>query len=263
MEIKMIKKIGIGFVLQFAIDDFKTKYAGSLLGFLWAFLQPIITITIYWFVFQIGFKNDNVGDIPFILWLVTGIVPWLFASEAIINSTSSMVDYSYLVKKVVFNIDILPLARIASVLFVHIVLLLFTFVLYAIYGFTLKIYSIQILYYMLYNVIICIGISYFTASLFVFFKDIIQLVSAILQVIFWLTPIVWNIDIMPENVQKVVHYNPIFYVINGYRDALASHKWFFEYSSSDTFYYWMLALLILGAGIYTFNKLKTHFADVL
>lgn len=259
----MKKKMDIRFIAQFAIDDFRTKYAGSLLGFMWAFMQPIITIFIYWFVFQVGFKNENVEGVPFILWLVTGIVPWIFISDAIVNSTSSMVEYSYLVKKVVFNIDILPIARIMSVFFIQIFLLMFTLVLYVIYGIIPRLYCIQLLYYMIYSIITCVGIAYFASALYVFFKDVIQLVSVVLQVLFWVTPIVWNMDIMPENVQNVLRFNPIFYVINGYRDALIRHKWFFDYSIGDTIFYWINALILLWIGIYTFHKLKPHFADVL
>ena len=82
------------FVSQFALDDFKTKYAGSVLGFFWAFVQPVITVLIYWFIFQIGFKNGDVDGYPFILWLVSGLLPWFFVSDSITNATSSLVEYS-------------------------------------------------------------------------------------------------------------------------------------------------------------------------
>lgn len=109
------------FVSQFALDDFKTKYAGSVLGFFWAFVQPVITVLIYWFIFQIGFKNGDVDGYPFILWLVSGLLPWFFVSDSITNATSSLVEYSYLVKKVLFNINILPVARVVSVVFCTII----------------------------------------------------------------------------------------------------------------------------------------------
>ena len=110
---EIIKKIvtDMAFVWQFAIDDFKAKYAGSALGCMWAFLQPIITIVLYWFVFQLGFRSQPVEGFPFILWLMIGLIPWLFISEAVTNATTSMVEYSYLVKKVLFNINILPFTK--------------------------------------------------------------------------------------------------------------------------------------------------------
>ena len=133
---KKIKKMELNtaFVCQFAMDDFKTKYAGSILGLIWAFIQPIITVVIYWFIFQVGFNNDAVSGYPFILWLVAGLAPWMFISDAIVNATNSLVEYSYLVKKVVFNITILPLAKVVSVFFIQVVLVVFTIILFLAYG---------------------------------------------------------------------------------------------------------------------------------
>ena len=105
------------FIWQFAWDDFKAKYAGSALGAAWAFLQPVITIVLYWFVFQLGFKSAPVKDFPYILWLASGIVPWFFATEAITNATICFSEYSYLVKKVLFNINILPIVEKSNHLF--------------------------------------------------------------------------------------------------------------------------------------------------
>ena len=61
-----------------AKNDFKTKYAGSYLGIIWAFIQPVITILLYWFVFQVGFRSRPLDDYPFVLWLTAGLVPWFF-----------------------------------------------------------------------------------------------------------------------------------------------------------------------------------------
>ena len=97
-------KNNCAFIMQFAMDDFKTKYAGSVLGFFWAFIQPIITVVIYWFIFQVGFKNGDVDGYPFILWLVSGLLPWFFVSDSITNAIPCFGEYSYLVKKVNFSV---------------------------------------------------------------------------------------------------------------------------------------------------------------
>jgi len=107
-------------IFSLAKNDFKTKYAGSYLGIIWAFIQPIITVLIYWFVFQVGFKSAPMKDFPFVLWLIAGIIPWFFFQESLMNATNSLLEYSYLVKKVVFKVSVLPLVKIISALFVHI-----------------------------------------------------------------------------------------------------------------------------------------------
>ena len=204
MKLKKLQiRNDIAFLLEFAIDDFKGKYAGSVGGVVWAIIQPISTIILYWFVFQLGFKSQPVIGIPFILWLISGLLPWLFLSDTIANATSSLVDYSYLVKKIKFNIYILPLVKIVSGLFVHFVLLGFVIGMFALYGRSVDIYYLQIPYYLLFTVVILSGVCYLTSTLFVFFRDTIQVVSILLQIIFWTTPIVWSLDIMNTEIQNM------------------------------------------------------------
>lgn len=256
-------KTNISYIYQFAIDDFKTKYAGSALGMMWAFLQPIVTVVIYWFVFQIGFKNQAVGEYPFILWLVSGLAPWFFFSDSISNAVTSLVDYSYLVKKVVFNIQILPIIRIVSVFLVQILVLLFTGVLFVCYGFFPRFKWLQVIYYIIYTFVLGMGIVYFASALYVFFRDVIQVVTILLQIVFWTTPVVWQFDIFDEKIQNILSRNPFFYPVRGYRDALMDGNWFWEYEIGENVYYWIVAVLCLIIGYSIFKKLKPHFADVL
>ena len=101
-------------IRKLAKNDFKTRYAGSYFGVVWAMVQPVVIVLVYWFVFQIGLNNATAElkqgiTVPFVLWLVSGIVPWFYFSESLSNGTNALLEYNYLVKKVVFNIDILPL----------------------------------------------------------------------------------------------------------------------------------------------------------
>lgn len=122
-------------IFKLAKNDFKTKYAGSYLGIIWAFVQPIMTILLYWFVFQVGFRSQPYGDYPFVLWLTAGLVPWFFFSDAWNGATNSMLEYSFLVKKVVFDIGILPVIKIFSAFFVNIFFSLFMVVLFMVNGY--------------------------------------------------------------------------------------------------------------------------------
>ena len=113
-------------IWNLAKSDFKARFASSYLGTFWAFVQPVITVLIYVFVFQVGFKSgDTSTGYPYLLYLVSGICPWFFFSEAWMNATGCLVEYSYLVKKVVFKIDVLPMIKILSSLFVHVFFIFF------------------------------------------------------------------------------------------------------------------------------------------
>lgn len=250
------------FLIQFSIDDFRNKYAGSVMGMTWAFIQPVMTIVIYWFIFQIGFKSQPVDNFPFILWLVSGLIPWFFVSESIVGVTTSLVEYSYLVKKILFNINILPLIRVFSCFFVQIFLAFITILFFAFFGFLPDIYYLQLPYYMLYMIVLITGLGYCTAALYVFFKDLIQIVNIVMQIVFWLTPIVWNFEIMPEMVRKILVFNPVYYVIQGYRNIFV-YKEFFWKNWQMGIYYWLIATGCLVLGKKIFDKMKVHFADVL
>ena len=141
--LKKLRKLTV----TLAVNDFKTKYSGSYLGIFWAFVQPVVTVTVYWFVFQLGFRSDPVKDFPFVLWLIAGIVPWFYFSDALNGGTNSLLEYNYLVKKVVFNIDILPIVKVCSALFVHGFFVCFMFILYLAYGYGIDLYCIQDIYY--------------------------------------------------------------------------------------------------------------------
>lgn len=244
-------------------NDFKTKYAGSYLGIFWAFVNPVVTILIYWFVFEFGLKIGSPSeDIPFVLWFTAGIIPWFFFSDAINNATNSFIEYSYLVKKVVFKISVLPIVKILSATFIHVVFIGFIVILYFLYGRFPSIYTTQILYYSFCTFILILAISYTTSSIILFFRDLGQIVNIFLQIGMWLTPIMWNYNIIPIEYQWIAKLNPMYYVVEGYRDSLINNIWFWE-KFNQTSYFWISTSLIFLFGAIVFKKLKFHFSDVL
>ena len=132
-------------IWKLAKNDFKTKYAGSYLGIIWAFVQPVITILVYWLVFEKGFSAKaemfkSGVEVPFVVYLTSGLVPWFFFSEAVSSSTNALIEYNYLVKKVVFKISILPLIKILAACFIHVFFVGVLLVIYLIYGYPPSLY---------------------------------------------------------------------------------------------------------------------------
>ena len=90
-------------IWSLAKNDFRKRFAGSYLGIVWALVQPVVTVLVYWFVFQVGLRQTaKIGDVPFLLWMLAGLVPWFYFNDALNGGTASLVEYSYLVKKVGF-----------------------------------------------------------------------------------------------------------------------------------------------------------------
>lgn len=250
-------------IWSLAKNDFKTKYAGSYLGIIWAFIQPIVTLLVYWIVFEFGLKAGSpVQGIQFILWFATGLIPWFFFSDALMNATNCLFEYSYLVKKVVFKISILPIVKIISALYVHLVFIGFVILLYSFYGFYPTIYILQLPYYVMCTFFIVLGMSYVTSSIVLFFKDLGQIINIFLQIGMWMTPIMWSYTIIPEKYQFIVKLNPMFYIVEGYRNTFINKIWFFE-NYFQAIYFWIIALGMFVFGALIYKKLKPHFADVL
>ncbi len=251
-------------IWDLAVNDFKTKFAGAAFGTVWAFIQPIVTILVYWFVFQVGFRSGTSGNtqVPYALWLSTGLIPWFFFSDAWNSATNSLMEYSYLVKKVVFDVSIIPCVKIFSALFVHCFFVILLMVMYLINGVAPGLCWIQAAYYSFAMFVLVLAVTYLTSALVLFFRDMSQIIAVFLQVGVWITPIMWEIDVIPERWQWVFKINPMYYIVNGYRQALIYHEWAWDNVLLNV-YFWTVTMVLLFLGYRIFEKLKPHFADVL
>lgn len=257
-------------IMNLAKNDYKKKFAGSYLGIIWAFIQPVVTVLVYWFVFEVGL-NSKVNDlrtgaeVPFVIWLMAGLIPWFYFQEAWSGGTSVLIEYTYLVKKVVFQIETLPVVKLISALFTHLFFVAFTIVLFAFMGYTPDFYTLQVLYYSFCMIVMVAGLIYATSAIVVFFRDLAQVVGILLQVGVWVTPIMWDINTMtkiPSWCVFILKLNPMYYIVNGYRDALINKIGFWEHPGY-TIYFWILSVILLCLGTGIFKRLRIHFADVL
>ena len=249
-------------ILTLAKSDFKTRFAGSYLGIVWAFIQPIVTIFVYWFVFEKGLRAGRMVDYPFVLWLMCGLVPWFYFSDALNGGTNALIEYSYLVKKVVFKISILPFVKVLSNIFIHVFFIVFVVCLHLCYGYRPNLYWVQIFYYVFCTFVLVLGLSYLTSALVVFFRDLTQIISIILQIGMWATPILWNAGQYSQKLDFVLKINPVYYIVQGYRNTLLAGEWFWN-DIYWTLYFWIAVIMIFFLGQSIFKKLRVHFADVL
>ena len=250
-------------IMNLAVSDFKKRFVGSYFGIFWMFVQPVVTIFIYYCVFQLGFKSSPpVGvDVPYVLWLIPGIIPWFFISEAINMGTGCLYDYNYLVKKVVFKVSILPVIKLVACLFVHLIFVGIMLVVFLLLGQYPTIYWLQFVYYTVCAFVISLGITFLTSSINVFFKDMGQIVNIFLQFGMWIAPIMWPYT-MAGKWLWLVKLNPFYYIVEGYRDCFINQVWFWQ-RWKLSIYFWIVTIIIFAVGGLVFKKLKPHFADVL
>ena len=251
-------------IWKLARNDFKKRYAGSYLGAVWAMVQPVVTVAMYYVVFDVimGTGNTMVPDKPYVLFLTAGLVPWFYFNEALNNGTNALLEYNYLVKKVVFKISVLPIIKIIAATFIHVFFVLVMLVIAAIYGSYPSIYMIQLVYYSFCLFVFVLGLCYSTCAIMVFFKDIGQIISILLQIGMWATPILWDVNTLSPTVQMIVKINPLVYIVNGYRTAIFEKTWFWQ-DFYSTMYFWIVTVVVFGVGALVFKRLKVHFSDVL
>lgn len=267
--ITMVKDIfaNMGLIKELAKNDFKKKFAGSYFGILWAFVSPIVTICVYWFVFTVGMRGGagDVNGYPYVLWMIAGLIPWFLFSEILTGGTNVLIEYTYLVKKIVFNISILPVMKIVTATVIHLFFVLLMVLIFALTGHFPTPYMLQLPYYLIATWILSAALVFITSAIVVFFKDLTQVVTIFLQVFIWITPIMWQDTQMLAThpaVAFVIRLNPMYYIVYGYRDAMIYHVWFWE-KPEMTLYFWMVTILLFLLGSSVFKRLKPHFADVI
>lgn len=249
-------------ILTLAASDFKKRFIGSYLGVFWIFMQPIVSIVIYYFVFQIGFKSNPVENMPYVLWLMPGIIPWFFFNDTLQSGVSTLSSYKHLVKKMVFRIDILPLIKVVSSLFIHFIFIFILMLVFLIFGESPSVWWLQTIYYLVCNIMLVAGLVYLTSAINVFVKDTNQIVSIFLQFGFWIAPIMWDISRMPEEIHWILRLNPFTYIVDGFRDCFVYHVGFWT-KPYMALYFWVFTLVIFIGGVKLFKKMEPHFADVL
>ena len=255
-----------GILPGLALSDFKKRFAGSYFGVVWMFVQPVVTVLIFFFIFQLGMKSvPPVPDTPYVIWLIPGIVPWFFFQDALSGITNCMNEYSYLVKKVVFPVRLLPVIKVLSSLMVHGCFLVIMLAVFLISGAVPKGTWIQILYYSFGAAVLALGLGYITSAVNVFFRDMTQIVGIVLQFGMWLAPIMYWDGMFTEShpwMAPLFKLNPFYYIVAGYRDSMLTGNFFWE-RPLNTLYFWAVTLLILYLGVKLFSKLRPHFSDVL
>jgi ABC-type polysaccharide/polyol phosphate export permease len=244
--------------------DIKERYAGSVLGIFWTFLQPLLFILIYWMVFsqilRIRIQTDT-GDIPFIAFLLSGLLPWFALQEGVLRGASAILDKRHVIKKVLFPVELFPLASVMSAFIHHgvgIVLFLLGFfiwqgsVSFLQISFIIVLISLQIL--------LTSGLSLFFSSLSVYIRDITQILGVVFQVLFYMSTILYPITSVPETFKGIILLNPFTVFTEAFHNVILYNR--YPGTGNMIFLLCMTAAIFFG-GIYIFRKLKKGFADVV
>jgi lipopolysaccharide transport system permease protein/teichoic acid transport system permease protein len=249
-------------ILAMSARDVRGRYAGTFGGMIWAFVHPAAIVAIFYFVFAVGFRAHGPGNIPFILWFVSGLAPWFFFNDTLVVITNSVMTNSYLVAKTVFPTEILPLIYILSGLFPHLIFLGLLGGLDFYFHLPFSSARLLVVYFTGCTIMLLLGLGWLFCALQVFYRDVAQALTITLNMLFWLTPIVWSQDIVPAAYQGVLQANPIYYIVQGYRGLLIYPQPVWP-SLAQTITFWVITLAALMTGALIFRQLKPEFADVM
>lgn len=239
------------------------RYSGSAFGVVWALIKPMVFVFAYWFAVSVGIRGGKpMGTIPYILWMIPGIMPWFYIADALTIGGSAIRTNSHFVTKMVYPVATLPVSEILSLYFVHLMLMCITTAVFIVSGFGLSIYFLQLPYYLLCCLAFTLVLGVLLSALTAVSRDVLQGVKSLITLFFWLTPILWSVDKIGSPIRQIVMLNPIVYIISGYRNSFVLNRWFFQDWQYLVYFWTVLAgMALLASFVYT--KLEPEFADVL
>lgn len=237
--------------------DIGGKYKKSFLGVLWSFLNPLLQIGVYALVFPLIMKSNETN---YTVFICCGLIPWNFFSAAINRSSFTMVENGNILKKVFFPREILPVSVVTSELINFIISTLIILVFVLGYGIGLTKFVLLYPLILLVQYILLIGISFLISSITVYLRDLQHFVGVFLQLLFYATPIAYSANVIPSDFKWILKYNPMTYIIEGFRDIFY-YQQMPDIQSLLVVFGVSLILCILGYLI--FSKLQRGFAEEL
>lgn len=248
---------------QLGKNDFRNRFASTSLGSVWGFLQPFVFMFTYVIVFQYILKVPAAGNDPYAVWFLPGMAMWQSISDMVINATGSIRNYSYLVKKVVFPVDIIPIISIVASSFVSLFLFLVAICVGVFFHYLPN--FLQILYIIIAAYSFLIAFTRFTSAVATLVPDFAQLLNILMQLFMWFTPVVWNLSMIDTNPFLAVLFRcmPFTYLVSGFRDSFIASNIVTENNGIYTVVFWVVTIVMFLWGNYIFKKNKKDFADVL
>jgi ABC-type polysaccharide/polyol phosphate export permease len=252
-----------GLIQSLVARDLKARYRGSVLGFFWSFFNPLLLLSVYSFVFTVVMPGLHPTDLePFALFMFCGILPWTWFSSSLVESSGSLISGGNLIKKVLFPAEVLPIVNVLANM-VH-------------FFFGLPILIAFLLYYrhppdlpdliwfpvtVLVQFVFTTALALILAALTVHFRDLRDILSNLLTLWFFATPIIYSIQSAPGLSKRVLDVNPMTHLIVSYQEILF-------YPGQIGHWKWLLALGALSvalflAGYWLFDRLRDSFAEVV
>lgn len=252
----------LGLLQELALTDFKLKYQGSIIGYIWSLAKPLAIFGVLYLVFTVFVRVG--ADIPhYPVYLLLGIVLWSYFAESTLSAMHSIVDKGDLIRKVYFPRIVILLASSVSALITLLLNLLVVMVFIVIAGINLHLSSLGLIALLAELYMLSLGMSFFLSALFIKYRDFGHIWEVGLQLLFYASPIIYPLSIVPNKFQKLILLSPITQIIQDARFLLVST----DSATSLVKLHWLglipylIPPIIAIAGYLYFNHSASKFAE--
>lgn len=237
--------------------ELRGRYKGSILGFLWTFLNPLLMLVIYTIVFATIMKV-NVPDHSYAIFLFVGLIPWTYFAATVQQSTTTIIANSNLIKKIYFPRMILPISVTATNLVNMLLTFIIVFAAVWIFDSGINLLYLYLPIIIIIETILALGFSVILSSVTVYFRDMEHIFSIIMMAWFYFTPIIYPNEYIPSSLLLLFRINPMMPLIEAYRDVLMFNK---IPDTMGLLYVLLFSIGLLAIGYYIFNSLQKRFAE--
>ena len=250
-------------ILKLGKNDFKNRFASTSLGSMWGFLQPFVFMMMYVVVFQFIFKTTGEGNSPYVVWFLPGMAMWMCLNDNIMGASGSIRSYAYLVKKVVFPVDVIPMITITGNSIVSIFLFVISAVVCIIFGYIPNV--LEFVYVIVAAYAFILALTRFTSAITTLVPDFSNLLAIAMQLFFWVTPVVWGLTMIAEHqtLLRIMKCLPFTYLVTAFREVFMGGTIISDGHFVYTLIFWTITIIMFLWGNHVFKKNKKDFADVL
>ncbi|HSS71492.1 MAG TPA: ABC transporter permease [Casimicrobiaceae bacterium] len=236
-----------------------SRYLGSVTGIAWALVHPLALLAVYQFVFTTVFRAGPLDGKSFIVFVAIALWPWLAAQEALMRGTVSIAGYAGLIRKVAFPHELVVYASVAATLALQFVGYVVVLIVLALFGEPVRFEGLVLAVPLWIIIGIAVtGLTLALAALQVFIRDIEHILMPVLMILMYLTPILYPLSLVPEEIKPWVAANPFGYIVDRLRDALLDGRLAVGWGDAVAV---LVALALFAGGRWMFLRLSPHFED--
>ncbi|BCU51595.1 teichoic acid transport system permease protein [Staphylococcus auricularis] len=249
-------------IQRLAQFQIKIENTNNYLGSAWEVINPAMQILVYWFVFGLGFRqNQPIHGIDFIYWLLVGISMWFFVNQGVLEGAKAITMKYNQVAKMNFPLSIIPTYIVTSRFYGHIALLIVIMIICAFAGYPPTIYAVQLLIYVPFAFLLTASIALVTSTLGVIIRDTQMALQAFMRIVFYVSSILF---LPPEGIVKdIVQLNPVYFLAESYRSAILYHEWCFIEHWELFVYNICIVVVLFVLGSILHMRYRDHFADFM